>query len=194
VIQRDPIHTAKAVASVDHGSGGRFEFGVGAGWNREEMANHGTDARVRMAVMRERVEAMKAIWTEEEASYHGKYVDFEAIWSWPKPAQWPYPPVLVGGNGPTVLDRVVAFGDAWFPNWTPEGIVERIPELQSRAEEAGRSIRVYVMGAPADARELGRLRDAGVGRAVHWVPSAGRSLVERQLERFEDAFAELNGE
>ena len=119
VIQRDPIITAKEVASVDHLSGGRFEFGVGAGWNREEMANHGTDPRRRMAVMRERVEAMKAIWTQDEASYSGEFVRFDRIWSWPKPAQRPHPPVLVGGEGPTVLDRVLAFGDAWMPNYAP---------------------------------------------------------------------------
>src|ERR1700677_433735 len=107
VIERDPIITAKEVASIDHLSGGRFEFGVGAGWNREEMENHGTDPRVRMAVMVERIEAMKAIWTQDEASYRGRHVSFERIWSWPKPAQRPHPPVLVGGNGPTVLDRVL---------------------------------------------------------------------------------------
>ena len=87
------------MASVDYLSGGRFEFGVGAGWNREEMANHGTDPRRRMALLRERIEAMKAIWTCDEASYAGDYVAFERIWSWPKPAQRPHPPVLVGGNG-----------------------------------------------------------------------------------------------
>ena len=92
VIERDPIITAKEVASVDFMSGGRFEFGVGAGWNREEMANHGTDPRVRMAVMRERIEAMKAIWTSDEASYAGEHVSFDRIWSWPKPAQRPHPP------------------------------------------------------------------------------------------------------
>jgi probable F420-dependent oxidoreductase len=150
VTERDPIHTAKEVASVDHLSGGRMEFGVGAGWNREELANHGTDPRVRMAVMRERVEAMKAIWTHDEASYHGRHVSFERIWSWPKPAQWPHPPVLVGGAGPTVLDRVLAFGDAWFPNWAPAGVLDRIPELRARAADAGRDIRVLMMGVPAD--------------------------------------------
>jgi len=194
VIERDPIRTAKEVASVDHLSGGRMEFGVGAGWNREEMANHGTDARVRMAIMRERIEAMKAIWTSEEASYHGEHVSFDRIWSWPKPAQCPHPPVLVGGNGPTVLDRVLAFGDAWFPNWTSEGVLERIPELRARAADAGREIRVLVMGVPADPHELERCRQAGVARAVHWVPSANRGRVEAALERFEDAFAEINGE
>jgi probable F420-dependent oxidoreductase len=194
VIQRDPIHTAKEVASVDHLSGGRMELGVGAGWNREEMADHGTDARVRMAIMRERVEAMKAIWTSEEASYHGEHVSFDRIWSWPKPAQWPHPPVLVGGNGPTVLDRVLSFGDAWFPNWMPEGVLERIPELRARAADAGREIRVLMMGVPADPHELERCRQAGVARVVHWLPSANRGRVERALEHFEDAFAEINGE
>ena len=193
VTQRDPIYTAKAVASVDHLSGGRFEFGVGAGWNREEMANHGTDARVRMAIMRERVEAMKAIWASDEASYAGEHVAFERIWSWPKPAQWPHPPVLVGGSGPTVLDRVVSFGDAWFPNWAPD-VLERIPELRAKAADAGRDVRVVVMGVPADPNVLHRCREAGVSRVAHWLPSANRGRVEHALEQFEDAFAQINGE
>lgn len=134
VIERDPITTAKEVASVDFLSGGRFEFGVGAGWNREEMANHGTDPRRRMAVLRERVEAMKEIWTNDEASYAGEYVSFERIWSWPKPAQRPHPPVLVGGNGPGVpADAKVleAYAEAGFQravHWLPSaarGPVER---------------------------------------------------------------------
>src|SRR6202042_229063 len=133
VIQRDPITTAKEVASVDYLSGGRFEFGVGAGWNREEMANHGTDPRRRMDLLRERVEAMKEIWTSDEASYAGEYASFERIWSWPKPAQRPHPPVLIGGNGPGVVDRVLAFGDAWFPNYGRSGILDRVAELRSRA-------------------------------------------------------------
>src|SRR6202000_960766 len=130
VIHRDPIVTAKEVASVDHLSGGRFEFGVGAGWNREEMANHGTDPRTRMRVLKERIEAMKAIWTQSQASYHGEFVSFDRIWSWPKPAQRPHPPVLVGGNGPTVEDRVLDFGDAWFPNWTDPTVLDRIAALR----------------------------------------------------------------
>src|SRR2546429_42399 len=115
-VARAPITTAKEVASLDHVSGGRFLFGVGAGWNEEEMQNHGTDPRRRFGVMRERIEAMKTIWTEDEAEYHGRYVDFDPIWSWPKPVQKPHPPVLVGGNGEKVLDRVLAFGDGWMPN------------------------------------------------------------------------------
>src|SRR5689334_3634137 len=154
VIERDPIVTAKEVASVDHLSGGRLEFGVGAGWNREEMANHGTDPRKRMAVMRERVEAMKAIWTQEEASYSGEHVSFERIWSHPKPVQRPHPPVLVGGAGPTVLDRVLAYGDAWFPNYRkPDTLYARVDELRARAE---RAIEVQAIGVPPDPRHLER--------------------------------------
>jgi probable F420-dependent oxidoreductase len=191
VVERDPITTAKEVASIDHLSGGRFEFGVGAGWNREEMENHGTDPRVRMAIMLERIEAMKAIWTQDEASYRGKHVAFDRIWSWPKPAQRPHPPVLVGGNGPTVLDRVLRVGDAWFPNYGFEDLLERIEELRSRAE---RPIGVTVIGVPAKAAVLDELQSAGVQRVVRWIPSAGRGPVERALERWEDTIAELNGE
>jgi probable F420-dependent oxidoreductase len=190
IIQRDPVTTAKEVASVDQLSGGRFEFGVGAGWNREEMANHGTDPRQRMAIMAERVEAMKAIWTQDEATYHGKHVSFDRIWSWPKPAQWPHPPVLVGGNGPGVLDRVLSFGDAWFPNYQPEGLLERAADLRRKAD---RPIELMVMGAPADPRVLESFEQAGFRRAVHWLPSAGLGPVERALDAFESAVAELHG-
>jgi len=192
VVERDPITTAKEVASIDHLSGGRFEFGVGGGWNREEMANHGTDPRTRMRLMGERIEAMKAIWTQNEASYKGEFVQFERIWSWPKPAQRPHPPVLVGGNGPTVIDRVLAFGDAWFPNFARGGdILERAEELRARAE---RPIDLMVMGAPADAAVLGQLQDAGCRRVVHWIPSTGLAKVESALERWESAIAEVTGE
>jgi probable F420-dependent oxidoreductase len=186
VVERDPITTAKEVASIDHLSGGRFEFGVGAGWNREEMRNHGTDPRTRMALLRERVDAMRAIWTEDEATYHGKYVDFDRIWSYPKPVQRPYPPVLVGGDGPGVLDRVLAFGDGWFPNYRP-GILPRIRELRERA---GRPVEVQLLSAPADPRELAALRDAGARRALHWLPSGPRGTVERALDTWEAAIAE----
>jgi probable F420-dependent oxidoreductase len=188
VIERDPITTAKEVASVDHLSGGRLEFGVGAGWNREEMRNHGTDPRTRMELMRERIEAMKAIWTQPEASYHGDHVSFDRIWSEPKPAQRPHPPILVGGAGPGVLDRVLAFGDAWLPNYDP-GMFDRIEELHARAE---RPIEVHAF-MPADARELARALEAGVRRAINWLPSGGLSVVEPALERWETAIAELVG-
>jgi len=190
VIERDPITTAKEVASVDHLSGGRFEFGVGAGWNREEMRNHGTDPRTRMRLMRERVEAMKAIWTQDEASYHGEFVRFERIWSWPKPLQRPHPPVLVGGLGPTVLDRVLAFGDAWFPNHAT-GLDERVAELRSRAD---RPIDLQVLGMPANAKVIEDMHKLGASCVLRWIPSGGLSVVEPALERWEAAIAEFTGE
>jgi probable F420-dependent oxidoreductase len=191
IIERDPIITAKEVASVDALSGGRVELGVGAGWNREEMSHHGTDPRVRMAVMAERVGAMKAIWTEDEATYQGDYVSFERIWSWPKPSQKPHPPILVGGYGPTVLDRVLDFGDAWFPNYGPPDLLDRADQLRARAD---RSIEVQVMGIPSEARILEELEQAGVRRVVHWLPSAALGPVERALDHFESAVAEAHGE
>jgi probable F420-dependent oxidoreductase len=191
LIERDPIITAKEVASIDMLSGGRVEFGVGAGWNREEMANHGTDPRRRMSVLRERVEALKVIWTEDEASYQGEYVAFDRIWSWPKPAQRPHPPVIVGGNGPTVLDRVLAFGDAWMPNYSPKGLLDRAKELRARAD---RPVDLMVMGVPADPRVLATFEEAGFRRALYWLPSAPRGPVESALDRLEAAVTELRGE
>jgi probable F420-dependent oxidoreductase len=191
VIERDPIITAKEVASIDHLSGGRVDFGVGAGWNRQEMANHGTNPAVRMQVMAERVEAMKVIWAQDEASFHGQFVSFGPIWSWPKPAQRPHPPILVGGYGPRVLDRVLAFGDAWFPNFGPPDLFDRARELRARAE---RPIEVHVANAPADPRVLEQLEQAGVQRALPWIPAANRGPVEGALDRFEAAIAEMHGE
>ena len=177
IIQRDPIVMAKEVATVDHISGGRFLFGVGAGWNIEEMGNHGTDPSTRFRRMRESVEAMKAIWTQDEAEYHGRIIDFDPIWCWPKPVQKPHPPVLVGGLGEKVLDRVVAYGDEWIPNRvkSPEDLGERIAELQRRAEAAGRGrIPVTVFGAKPEVRLLERLKAAGVTRSLFYLPGAGR--------------------
>ena len=191
VIERDPIITAKEVASLDHLSGGRFEFGVGAGWNREEMANHGTDPRRRMAIMQERIEAMKAIWTQDEASYSGDHVNFDRIWSWPKPAQRPHPPVLIGGDGPTVFDRVLSFGDAWFPNYGSPDLLDRVAELRARAD---RHIDVMAISAPADPAKLAELQDAGFRRVVRWIPSGNRAVVEAALEKWETAIATLHGE
>jgi probable F420-dependent oxidoreductase len=191
IIERDPISTANAVASVDHLSGGRFEFGVGAGWNREEMINHGTDPARRMAIMRERVEAMRTIWTQDEATYDGEHVRFERIWSWPKPAQRPHPPVLIGGSGPTVLARVLEFGDAWFPNFQPGGILDRAAVLRSHAD---RAIDLMVMGIPADPAVMERYEKAGFRRVVHWLPSAPQGRIERALDTLDDAVARLYGE
>ncbi len=161
VIQRDPIVLAKEVATLDHLSGGRVEFGVGAGWNRDEIENHGTPYDRRFGVLRERVEAIKALWTQETATYEGRYVQFRDVTQWPKPVQQPHPPVWVGGVGKRVFDRVLAYGDGWFPNWDTD-IEDRMAELQRRAEEAGRGrIPVTFFGADEDAAQLERLRAAG---------------------------------
>jgi probable F420-dependent oxidoreductase len=189
VAQRDPITTANEVASLDHLSGGRFDFGVGAGWNREEMANHGTDPRTRMRRMREHVLAMKAIWTEHEATFHGEFVNFDRIWSDPKPLQRPHPPILVGGNGPTVLERVLEYGDAWMSNHG-SSIVERVGELRERAGE--RDLPVIVMGPPLDPAVLDAYEQAGFDRVLFWLPSARRVVVEEELDRVERVMAELH--
>ncbi|HYU15404.1 MAG TPA: LLM class F420-dependent oxidoreductase [Solirubrobacterales bacterium] len=182
VIQRDPIITAKEVASLDRLSGGRFLFGVGAGWNLEEMESHGTDPRRRFSLMRERIEAMKAIWTEDEASYHGEHVNFDRIWCWPKPIQKPHPPVLVGGNAERVLDRVVAFGDEWMPNRV-SGLRERIEALQRLAADAGRGrIPVTLNAARPDRELIERGEDAGVHRCVFYIEPTGAAETERQLD------------
>ncbi len=193
MIERDPIVTAKEVASVDVLSGGRFLFGVGAGWNVEEMRNHGTDASRRFGLMRERIEAMKAIWTEDEASYSGKYVEFARIWCWPKPAQKPHPPVLVGGNGPRVLDRVLAFGDEWMPNrMSIEDLAARIAELRVRASEIGRGqIPVTMVGFPPDPAGFEQLASAGVGRVVLWLPQDSAGAVEEGFGRYVAAIEEF---
>jgi probable F420-dependent oxidoreductase len=187
VVERDPIVTAKEVATLDVLSGGRFLFGVGAGWNREELRNHGTDPRVRMQVMRERVEAMKAIWTQDEASYDGEFVSFERIWSWPKPVQRPHPPVLVGGNGPTVLDRVLAFGDWWMPNVIDDDVLlEQIARLRARAD---REVPIALYAAPGKPERLARFVEAGVQRALLYVPQGDRGRIEARLDRL----AEVRG-
>jgi probable F420-dependent oxidoreductase len=190
VTQRDPIITAKETASIDVLSGGRFDFGVGAGWNREEMENHGTDPRTRMRLFAERVEAIKEIWTEREASFHGEFVNFDRIVCEPKPAQRPHPPVLVGGVGPTVLDRVLAFGDAWFPTWS-EDVIERGAELRSRAD---RPIDFMVTAPPIDPKVIQRLAEADARHVSWWLPSGGYSVIEPVLEKIERAIAEFTGE
>lgn len=194
VIERDPIITAKEVATLDHLSGGRFLFGVGAGWNEEEMQNHGTDPALRFAVMHERIEAMRAIWTEEEASYAGQHVQFERIWCWPKPVQKPHPPILVGGNGPRVLDRVLRFGDEWMPNRIPlDELGTRIEELQERARQAGRSpIPVTIAGIRPEPARIDRVARAGAQRVFFWLPAA-REQFEPALERFTAAVEEYRG-
>ena len=190
VIERDPIITAKEVATLDQLSGGRFLFGVGAGWNVEEMRNHGTDARTRFGLLRERVQAMKEIWAHDEASYAGRQVSFERIWSWPKPLQQPHPPILMGGNGPTVFERVLELGDEWLPNriGDDDGMVARFEELARRAQQAGREpVPVTVAGLMRDPARIERFERAGVHRGFFWIPSVGRAEIEPLLEKYATA-------
>ena len=195
VIERDPIMLAKEVASLDHLSGGRFIFGIGGGWNAEEMANHGTRFRSRWRLLREKILAMKEIWTQEEAEYHGEFVNFDKMWAFPKPIQRPHPPILMGGDGPTTFDRVVDFCDGWMPISGRPGegpsLAEKIVLLRRQAEEAGRdpaSINVTTFGAQADADAIGRLEAAGVNRVIFGLPSAERDTVAPLI----DQFAKLN--
>jgi probable F420-dependent oxidoreductase len=200
VPQRDPIITAKEVASLDVVSGGRFLFGVGAGWNRQEMRDHGTDPRTRMRLFTERMQAMIALWTQEQAQFHGKMVDFGPTFADPKPIQRPHPPVHVGGDGPTVEDRVVAFGDGWSPNHrvgSEKQVLERFERMRQRA---GRPLELTAAGAPLDRADLARLSEAGVDRAFVWLPqeddrdaviSVGE--VERFLDRLVAAAPDGSG-
>jgi probable F420-dependent oxidoreductase len=173
VVEHDPIVLAKQVASLDVLSGGRVVFGVGAGWNREEMRHHGTDPATRHRLMRERVEAMKAIWTSEVAEYHGRLVDLEPLWQWPKPAQRPHPPVLVGGNGPKVLDRVLRYGDGWMPNM--RDLSELGPRIAELRERAGRHVHVTYYGARPETLE--EVERAGADRALIVLESGSRGDV-----------------
>ncbi len=180
VVERDPIVLAKEVASLDRVSNGRFLFGVGAGWNREEMENHGTDPRTRMRLLTERVEAMKEIWTQDEASYHGEFVDFERIWSWPKPTQSPHPPILVGGNGPTVFDRVLSFGDAWMPNLVGDDwVIDRTRELRERA---GRHVPVTLNAASSKPDRLLRYAEAGIDRCTFYLPQGDETQIGARMD------------
>ncbi len=186
VVERDPIVTAKAAASLDRLTGGRLLFGVGAGWNLEEMRSHGTDPARRFSIMRERVEAIKEIWTADEATYHGEHVDFERIWCWPKPLTEPHPPIIVGGHGKRVLDRVLAFGDEWMPNRIGDDakISARIARLRQAGLDAGRGpIPTTLANATTDPQVLELYEANGVHRALFWVAQGDEADLERRLDR-----------
>jgi probable F420-dependent oxidoreductase len=188
LVERDPITTAKEVASIDHLSGGRVIFGIGGGWNVEEMANHGTDFKERWTVLRERVAAMKAIWTQDEAAFEGTHVRFDPIWSWPKPVQKPHPPIVLGAHGPLAMKRVVDYCDGWIPIGVRAGDLKAgIDALARTAREKGRdprSIAISLYGAPGDPDALRQLRDMGVARAIFALPSKGRDDVLPLLDRY----------
>jgi len=167
VIQRDTIQTAKLVASLDQVSRGRFLFGIGGGWNQEEIENHGTVFTTRMKKMREQIEAMKAIWTETKPEYHGELVDFDTIMTWPKPAQKPHPPVILGGAFPWAARRAIRYGNGWYPNAASGNPEEYLPAFRKMAHEVGRDpagLPVTIGGAPDDLDKLKRFRDLGAAR------------------------------
>jgi probable F420-dependent oxidoreductase len=177
VAQRDPIQTAKLVASIDQVSGGRFVFGVGNGWNEDEMENHGTAFATRHKRARENIEAMKEIWTESEAEYHGEFVNFDPMMAWPKPVQKPYPSILVGGAFPYSARRAIRYGNGWMPQVTersPVPLIELIPKFRQMCAEANRDpdkMDISIGGQSPDADLAKRYRDAGVNRVSTSLPS-----------------------
>ena len=159
--QRDVIHTAKQVASVDLVSDGRMAFGVGVGWNREEMRNHGTDPTTRGALIDEQLAALKQIWTTEQAEFHGKHIDFDPIFAWPKPVQQPHPPIYLGGESPAALRRLVTYGDAWLPRaHTPPAQIRQVREWL--IEQGRHDVPFTVFAAGTDDAQLRGYAEAGV--------------------------------
>jgi probable F420-dependent oxidoreductase len=190
IIQRDTIQTAKLVASLDHVSRGRFLFGIGGGWNQDEMEDHGTDFLTRFKKMAEQVAAMKAIWTQTKPSFEGNFVKFPPMMAWPKPVQTPHPPVIVGGAFPFAAKRAIAYGDGWIPHKPrPQygDVADFLPEFRKMARDAGRdpaSIPITIWGATEDADLLRRYQDLGVSRVIVTLPSKPADALLGRLDRW----------
>ncbi|MDP1839264.1 MAG: LLM class F420-dependent oxidoreductase, partial [Reyranella sp.] len=187
VVQRDPIHTAKEVSTVDRLSGGRVLFGIGGGWNEEEMADHGTAFGTRFKLMRERIEAMKAIWGNAKPKYSGELVKFDEMMQWPKPVQKPHPPIIVGGGFPQGARRAVAYADGWMPIGGRGGdTLAMLPPFRALLKEASRAeadVPVTLFGTAMDGEALKRARDAGVDRVVFGVPPQEKDKVLPLLDK-----------
>jgi probable F420-dependent oxidoreductase len=181
IIQRDTIQLAKEVATLDMLSDGRFIFGIGAGWNREEMADHGTDPATRIRLMAEKVAILKTIWTQTKPEFQGEFQSFEPMMTWPKPVQKPHPPILVGGAMPYGARRAIAYGDGWIPlSGRGVDVLGQLPRFRQLVAEAGRdadSLPISIFGATADADQLAQLRDAGIDRVVFSLDSAAADEV-----------------
>jgi len=190
ITQRDPIQTAKLVASLDQVSGGRFLFGIGGGWNAEEMADHGTEFKTRFKLMRERVEAMKEIWTKDAAEYHGDLVDFGPMAAWPKPVQKPHPPIIVGGAFPHSARRALRYGDGWIPNASRQhyaDVTDFLPHFKQMASETGRDLAqvpVTIWGATEDYDRLRRYQDQGIVRVIVSLPPENAAKTLPALDRW----------
>jgi probable F420-dependent oxidoreductase len=196
VAQRDPIWLAKEVASLDVISNGRFLFGVGFGWNHEEMASHGVDIAHRRAVVREKVLACKALWTQEEAEFHGKYVNLEPSWSWPKPVQFPHPPIIVGCSPKNLhFQHIVEYADAWMPIEGRWPIDDAWIKLQQIAVESGRdpsTLRLGVFGAKPDAAHIARLREIGASFGALILPPLDRDAALATMDSYAPLVEEFN--
>ncbi|HEX3411450.1 MAG TPA: LLM class F420-dependent oxidoreductase [Stellaceae bacterium] len=186
--ERDPIVTAKCVSSLDQLSGGRFIFGIGGGWNVEEMENHGARYETRFKLMRERILAMKALWTQEEASFHGELVNFDPVWSWPKPAQRPHPPILLGGESDYTLRRIVEYCDGWIPrpvgDFTAKGAVARLRRIAETKGRDPKSLMISVFRAPPDKAVLAEYNRAGIDEALLEIPDLSRDEILQLLDRY----------
>jgi probable F420-dependent oxidoreductase len=190
IAQRDPIQTAKLVSSIDQLSGGRFLFGVGNGWNQDEIENHGTVFATRHKLARERIEAMKAIWTHDDAEYHGEFVNFGPMNQWPKPVQKPYPPVIVGGAFPYAARRAIRYGDGWIPRadkLEKDGVGVLIDRFRLMATEAGRdpaSLPITIFRVPDDIKQLRYCQEIGVDRVVFSIPAEKEDHILPILDRW----------
>ena len=200
VNQRDPIQTAKLVASIDQVSGGRFLFGIGVGWNAEEMEDHGTVFATRAKLVRERIEAMKVIWTKSKAEYHGEFVNFDPMMTWPKPVQTPHPPVIVGGAFPQAARRAVRYGEGWIPLAGRIGggndVFTTVPKFRDMLKEAGRdpaSCPITMFGCAEDGDMLKRFRDLGAQRACVSLAAAKADQVLPVLDRWAALIRQVNG-
>ena len=195
--QRDPIQTAKLVGSIDQISGGRFIFGIGNGWNQDEMEDHGTVFETRHQLVRERVEAMKEIWTKSKAEYHGDFVNFDPMMAWPKPVQKPYPPILVGGAFPYSARRAIRYADGWMPQLTAKmqlPFAEQIARFRQMCAEAGRnSVPVSVWGRALDYDELASYRDIGVERVCTSLDSEKEDKILPVLDKWAEIIRRING-
>jgi probable F420-dependent oxidoreductase len=199
IAQRDPIQTAKLVASIDQVSAGRFVFGIGNGWNQDEMENHGTDFSTRHKLVRERVEAMKAIWTQDAAEYHGEFVDFGPMAAWPKPVQKPHPPILIGGAFPYSARRAVRYGDGWMPQVTAGSttpLTDLIPQFRQMTEAAGRdsaAMQIVIGAQPPDAALIARYQALDVDIVYPSLPSEQADTILPILDQWVAVMRQVNG-
>lgn len=199
ITQRDPIQTAKLVASIDQVSGGRFLFGIGNGWNQDEMEDHGQVFATRHKLARERIEAMKAIWTQNKAEYHGELVKFDPMMAWPKPVRKPHPPILVGGAFPYSARRAIRYGDGWMPQVTQAAkteLADLVPRFRQMATEAGRdpaSLPISVWGRRPDFDLARRYQDLGVDRMVTSLDSGTSEEILPVLDSWAEFIRKVNG-